>query len=537
MKKYLIGSAIIASVLVLGACSSSNLKMNGHDMSNMNGHEMSKMDDKSGNAEGDTKLDLKGLKEGKPLQIIRGPKVTLVAKVGKQKLKNGVVVPVWTFNGAAPGPEIRVKKGDKVKITLKNELPASVSIHWHGYPVPNNMDGIPGVTQDAIAPGKSFTYEFTANEVGTYWYHSHQDSVNQLDRGLYGAFVVEDNKKFDKDYTLMLDEWVSNKKEIANQLDAMTNPSSEKDGHSMDMSGDSSGGMMMNHSMNDYDVFTINGKSGNLIPELKVNKGDRVRLRLINAGYLTHKIHLHGHDFKVIATDGQTINKPNDLKNQLLAIAPGERYDIEFTANKKGGKWLIEEHGTKDAINGMKAYIAYSNDVKSNDVSNNSISLPSVDLSNYGQKGLSDLNLNTKYNLSYSMNLGTEMDGNEMKYTINGKTFPNIEPLNVKKGDLIKVTLKNTSMMDDHPMHLHGHFFKVLSKNGKAYSGAPIIKDTLNLKPGEEYVVAFKANNPGNWMFHCHDLHHAAAGMVSEVKYTDFKSIYTPNPDAGNMPE
>ncbi len=215
MKKYIIGSFIIAGTIVLGACSSSN--MNGHDMSKMNGNS----NEQNKNEE----LKLEGLKEGQPLQALKGPEINLVAKVGKQTLKNGVVVPVWTFNGAAPGPEIRVKKGEKVKVTLKNELPAPVSIHWHGYPVPNDMDGIPGVTQDAIAPGKTFTYEFIANEVGTYWYHSHQDSVNQLDRGLYGSLIVEDNEKFDKDYTLMLDEWVSDENEIVDQLNSMTNPS------------------------------------------------------------------------------------------------------------------------------------------------------------------------------------------------------------------------------------------------------------------------------------------------------------------------
>ncbi len=120
------------------------------------------------------------------------------------------------------------------------------------------------------------------------------------------------------------------------------------------------------------------------------------------------------------------------------------------------------------------------------------------------------------------MDLNTVSKGNELKYTINGKTFPDTENLNVKKGDLVKVKMVNNSKSDDHPMHLHGHFFQVLSKNGKPVQGSPIIKDSINLKPGEEYVVAFKAGNPGNWMFHCHDLHHASAGMVSEVKYEGF---------------
>ncbi|MFO6739266.1 multicopper oxidase domain-containing protein, partial [Bacillus cereus] len=125
----------------------------------------------------------------------------------------------------------------------------------------------------------------------------------------------------------------------------------------------------------------------------------------------------------------------------------------------------------------------------------------------------------------------------EMVYTINGKVFPDIDPIQVKKGDLVKVRLVNRSKMDDHPMHLHGHFFQVLSKDGKPIEGSPIVKDTLNLKPGEEYEVAFVADNPGDWMFHCHDLHHASAGMVTEVKYTDYKSDYVPNRNIPNKPE
>ncbi|MGG2066059.1 multicopper oxidase domain-containing protein [Bacillus sp. S14(2024)] len=506
----------------------------------------------------------------KPLQVIKGPEVTLVAKEGKQRLSNGVVVPVWTFNGSSPGPEIRVKKGEKVKVTLKNELSAPVSIHWHGYPVPNNMDGIPGVTQDAIEPGKSFTYEFEANVPGTYWYHSHQDSVNQLDRGLYGALVVEDtNEKYDKDYTLMLDEWVTDKKEIDKQIKEMTKKKTEKsdgdkssmnhgnmekhddmngmDHSSMDMGSNKkeSGNMegmdhgnmnMEGHNMSMYDLFTINGKSGDLIEPLKVKKGDKVRLRFINAGYLSHNIHVHGHDIKIIATDGQPINDPKVVKDEVISIAPGERYDVEFTANNPG-KWYVEDHGEGKGVKGMKAVIEYDGSKDMKDKANEKEKLPKLDMTKYGSKKLGSFTLDQQYNATYTMDLNTEMNGNGMVYTINGKTFPNIDPIQVKKGDLVKVKLVNRSKMDDHPMHLHGHFFQVLSKNGKPIEGSPIVKDTLNLKPGEEYEVAFVANNPGEWMFHCHDLHHASAGMVTEVKYKDYKSDYVPNPNIPNMPE
>ncbi|HDR4373326.1 copper oxidase [Bacillus thuringiensis serovar nigeriensis] len=546
MKRFVLTAVTVSVIFLIAACSLATNTTNDHK--NMK-------DKKTIQAETATK----------PLKIEKGPEVTLVAKEEKQKLGNGVIVPVWTFNGSSPGPEIRVKKGEKVKVTLKNELSAPVSIHWHGYPVPNNMDGIPGVTQDAVEPGKSFTYEFEANVPGTYWYHSHQDSVNQLDRGLYGALIVEDTKeKYDKDYTLMLDEWVTDKKEMNKQLKEMTkgqignkskgNENEEKNNdkngmaHSgMDMGSDQkdSGNMagmdhgnmkMEGHDMSMYDLFTINGKSGDLVVPLKVNKGEKVRLRLINAGYLSHDIHVHGHDIKVIATDGQPINDPKVIKDKVISIAPGERYDIEFTANKTG-KWYVEDHSKNKGAKGMKAVIEYDGSKEMKDKADEKEKLPKVDIMKYGTKKLGSFPLNQEYTATYNMDLNTQMNGNEMVYTINGKVFPDIDPIQVKKGDLVKVKLVNRSKMDDHPMHLHGHFFQVLSKDGKPIEGSPIVKDTLNLRPGEEYEVAFVANNPGEWMFHCHDLHHASAGMVTEVNYTDYESSYVPNPNIPNKPE
>ncbi|EKS7866363.1 copper oxidase [Bacillus cereus] len=546
MKRFVLAAVTVSVIFLIAACSVTTNTTNDHK--NMN-------DNKTLQTETATT----------PLKVEKGPEVTLIAKEEKQKLSNGVIVPVWTFNGSSPGPEIRVKKGEKVKVTLKNELSAPVSIHWHGYPVPNNMDGIPGVTQDAVEPGKSFTYEFEANVPGTYWYHSHQDSVNQLDRGLYGALIVEDTKeKYDKDYTLLLDEWVTDKEEIKKQLKEMTKgqignkskgdentkKNDEKNGmdHSgMDMGSDQkdSGNMagmdhgnmkMEGHDMSMYDLFTINGKSGDLVVPLKVNKGDKVRLRLVNAGYLSHDIHVHGHDIKVIATDGQPINNPKVIKDKVISIAPGERYDIEFTANNPG-KWYVEDHSKNKGAKGMKAVIEYDGSKEMKDKTDEKGKLAKFDMTKYGAKKLGSFTLNQEYTATYNMDLNTQMNENEMVYTINGKVFPDIDPIQVKKGDLVKVKLVNRSKMDDHPMHLHGHFFQVLSKDGKPVEGSPIVKDTLNLKPGEEYEVAFVADNPGEWMFHCHDLHHASAGMVTEVNYTDYKSDYVPNQNIPNKPE
>jgi FtsP/CotA-like multicopper oxidase with cupredoxin domain len=281
-----------------------------------------------------------------------------------------------------------------------------------------------------------------------------------------------------------------------------------------------------------YDLHTINGKSGSLVNQLPVKQG----IRLINAGYLSHQIHLHGHEFKFIDTDGQPINNPGILKDNVVNIAPGERYDIEFVANNPG-QWLIEDHGDKAGVKGMKATIAYEGAPSGSDKANETEKLAAVDMSRYGQASKANFTLDQKYTLEYTMDLNTEMKNGEMVYTINGKTFPETEPINVKKGDTVKVCLVNNSKTDDHPMHLHGHFFQVLSKNGKPLEGSPIIKDTLNLMPGEEYVVAFEANNEGNWMFHCHDLHHASAGMMTEIRYTDYKTNFVADPNAGNKPE
>ncbi|WP_141432577.1 multicopper oxidase family protein [Bacillus sp. 03113] len=534
--KLKVTALLLLLILILAACSSNQ---NG-DMKEMD-HENMKHN-KTEEKKEVTKVD--GL-QTTSTETLTGNEFTLVAKEAAHQLNDKVTVDAWTFNGSVPGSQIRVKEGEKVKIHLKNELPDPVSIHWHGIPVPNEMDGIPGVTQNAVQPGQNFTYEFTVSEPGTYMYHTHQDGVNQIDKGLYGSFVVEPKEiTYDRDYTLMLDEWMSNPVESDSSMNGMDHSSmsgmdhgnmDENKNESSDKNSDNSG-MNMGHSMDNYDIFTINGKSGDAIKPLTVKEGETVRIRLANIGFLSHKIHLHGHSFKVVAIDGQELNEPKEIKDQLLSIAPGERYDIEFTANNPG-QWYLECHGDMKGTDGMKAMIQYEGNANSKDQSNQSENLPLFSYTNYGGTKNGEFTLEQRYDVEYTMDLNTAMDGNKMVYTINDKTFPKTDNLNVKEGDLVKVKLVNNSPMDDHPMHLHGHFFQVLSKNGQPIEGSPIVKDTINLKPGDEYVVAFKADNPGDWMFHCHDLHHASAGMMNMVKYEGFQPNFTPDAKANNKPE
>lgn len=512
--------------------------------------------------QGKTEVNAKEIKKEKlqttSMSTLTGNEFTLVAQEASHQLNSKITVDAWTFNGSVPGPQIRVKEGEKVKIYFKNELPEPVSIHWHGITVPNDMDGVPGITQNAVQPGKTFTYEFRASVPGTYMYHSHQDSVNQIDKGLYGTFIVEPKEKtYDRDYTLMLDEWMSDPEASnmpMNNMDSMDhgnmNDMSDMDPSNMDgmnstdhnnmdgMNPSSSSavhGKSMAHNMKNYDVYTINRKSGDAIEPLKVKKGEKVRIRLANIGYLSHHIHLHGHKFKVVAIDGHDLNKPQEIKDQLIAIAPGERYDIEFTANNPG-KWYLEDHGNSKGSKGMKTMIQYEGYSKSKDQSNQGKNLPVFSYVNYGGAETGEFTLDQKYDVEYTMNLnGNNMDN---AWTINDQSFPNTDNINVKKGDLVKVKLISHSPTGvNHPMHLHGHYFQVLSKNGKPIEGSPIIKDTVNLESGDEYVVAFKADNPGNWMFHCHDLHHSSAGMMDLVKYEGYQSNYTVDSKANNNPE
>ena len=471
----------------------------------------------------------------------------LTAKEIQTEIADGVNLTTWTYGGTVPGTEIRVTKGDLVKVNVTNTLEVPITIHWHGYPVKSAMDGIPGYTQDAILPGQTFTYEFTANVVGTYWYHSHQESSKQVDMGLYGALIVEPKEKeqIDKDFTLILDEWMENGE------DEMSMSMSSKDTSDSSMSGIGGMNSMENTSdsamdteengSNDlelqeeqmmkelYNIYTVNGKSGDLIQPLDVSNGEVVRLRFINAGYRTHGIHIPGQIIKVVSTDGQEIKGAGEFSDEIIEIAPGERYDIEFTIDSEDD-FYIDFHDDNLYNDQMKIPVRVIGGSGAAIQEDEDVNLPTFDLLNYGTYSAGEFSLGQAYDIEQYIELNTDTKDGTLKYTINGETFDELQPITVTTDNLVKITYENKSQVD-HPMHLHGHFFQMLSKNDEPYTGAPIIKDTLLIKPGEKYVIAFKADNPGNWVYHCHELHHAAAGMMQKIVYSDYISNYTPDPD------
>ncbi len=269
----------------------------------------------------------------------------LVAKEAEVELQSGITVKAWTYNGTMPGPEIRVTEGDLVRVTLTNELPTGTTIHWHGLDVPNDMDGPAGLSQAPVEPGESFTYEFIATPSGTRWYHTHTDVSTQILLGLYGAFIVEPKgglPDLDRDYTYILTEWDT---ELTPAVALGEEPRGPRD---QTLRGGEFG----------TDYFLMNGKMHDAIPPIVVSEGDKVRIRLINAGNVPHPFHTHGHSFKIVATDGNPVPKAAQLTKDTVLVAPGERYDIEFVADNPG-VWMVHCHIENHADNGMMTVIQY----------------------------------------------------------------------------------------------------------------------------------------------------------------------------------
>ncbi|MBN8590582.1 MAG: multicopper oxidase domain-containing protein [Anaerolineae bacterium] len=241
-----------------------------------------------------------------------------------------VTVTAWTYNGTVPGPMIRVTEGDRVRINFTNTLPEPTTLHFHGLNVPNAMDGVPGVTQEAVQPGETFVYEFEAQPVGTFMYHSHFDSDVQVSIGLYAPFIIDPAQAEapvpDVDVTLMLSEW--------RVVDGVTYPA-------MPMAG------------SDPNYFTINGRAFPSTESITVQRGERVRLRLIGIGQFIHPMHLHGMPFEVVAIDGYPVPEGARQLRDTLSVAPGERYDVEFVATE-AGTWMfhchILHHVTNDGV-------------------------------------------------------------------------------------------------------------------------------------------------------------------------------------------
>ncbi|TDF91306.1 multicopper oxidase family protein [Paenibacillus piri] len=428
--------------------------------------------------------DLVGPQTGVP-----DKKFTLTALKKTIQLNSGSTIDAWTYNGQSPGPELRVNQGDLVEVTLVNkDIDEGVTIHWHGQDVPNGEDGVSGLTQDAVMPGQAFTYRFHANQVGSYWYHSHQQSSEQVQKGLFGAFIVEPKESLQsetQDIVVMTHRWNDTNESAADLLD------------------------------------TLEGR--------KIAPGSPLRFRLINTDNKPTSFFLSGVKFKVSAIDGTDLNAPADLENARLEVAAGGRYDVTF---------IMPEQPVLLSIGSSANHILLSAD--GNGATPEVVKGPVLDPLLYGSPKTTPFGLDSRFDREFVMVIDNKLGFFDGKFgrlhTFNGEVFPNTPMFMVKEGDLVKTTFVNRSFVP-HPMHLHGHKMLVLSRNGKTASGSPWWTDTLNVNPGEIYEVAFRADNPGIWMDHCHNLIHAAEGMTLHLAYEGVTTPFEVGHATINKPE
>jgi FtsP/CotA-like multicopper oxidase with cupredoxin domain len=450
----------------------------------------------------------------------------LTAASATLELKAGLEVPVWAYNGTVPGPELRVKVGDLVRVQFTNNLPAGTTIHWHGLSVPNGQDGVAGVTQDIVPSGGSASYAFVATTAGTYWYHSHQDSAAQEDRGLYGALIVEPRDGTPAptlDQTLIYDEW------SLGSAQATPPP------------GDDA-------TMVSYGTYSVNGRTGDGIQPIRFQPGMTVRLRFINAGFLTHYIHVHGVSFRIVASDGHELvgGPPTE---QAVAIGAGERIDVEFTAPASAVWVQAHDPSAPAAQIGVHLLPVGSPMPPQMPGQNESVSGQVLDLLNYPARAEAPIwpargKANKSFTLTLNETMGAMPDqrfgmpgmaGMGTQYMINGKSFPNTQQLEVTQADLVSLTIVNRGRLE-HPIHLHGGAFQILAVDGQPVQ-SQLVKDTVLVDPGRSITIGFRADNPGWWMLHCHELHHASGGMDALVYYSGSGRLATLGGRYQNSPE
>lgn len=417
-------------------------------------------------------------------------KFTLNATVGEIEVAPGKTVETWLYNDQYPGPELRVEEGDRVQVTIKNDLDAETTVHWHGMTLSgaNGMDGVPGLTQDPIAPGDEFTYEFDAAPTGTHWYHSHVGL--QLDRGLLGPLIVEEadpHVEYDRERTLILDEYLTGEPRVESE------------------SG-SGGGMMGGlPGAPPYEGTLINGRLPDSPSTVTVEEGDRVRLRFVNAGAATtYRVAIAGHDVEITHTDGPAV-EPVTVDG--FDIGMGERFDAVIEADDPG-IWAIQARPLDNETPAGRALIQYEGENGD----------PNAEIS--GSRLLDYDDLRAVRNLDQytgspdrivdlRLSPGGGMMGGDEEWTIDGEAYPETDPVAIAEDEHIRVRMTNHSPMR-HPMHLHGHHFRV----------GDMLKDTV-IVPGHMGQVEFDviADNPGDWFFHCHHLYHMETGMARVFEY------------------
>ena len=419
---------------------------------------------------------------------------------------DGTKTDVWSYNGRVPGPEIRVRQGERLRVAVRNGLTEETTVHWHGLRVPNAMDGVPHLTQKPIAPGETFVYEFEAPDAGTYWYHPHQRSSEQVGRGLYGPLIIEEPNppKVDRDVTWVLDDWrLLKNAQISNDF-----------GNRHDMS----------HAGRIGNTVTVNGR---ITDVFDARAGERIRLRLINAANArVFGLEFEGHSPWVVAYDGQPV-EPHRVTGRL-DIGPAMRIDLILDLTGSPG----DAFAVRDTFYRRLQYrlldLVYGPSRLREKPMGEVAALPANTMPE------PDLTSAERHEIAFGGGMmggmsmarmgGREVGMMEMMqsgkaWTVNGvvATGHVMDPiLTLERNRSYVLALDNRTAWY-HPIHLHGHSFRVISRNGQPTRHKEW-QDTVLMAPREQVEIAFVADNPGGWMFHCHILEHQAGGMMGVIQ-------------------
>jgi FtsP/CotA-like multicopper oxidase with cupredoxin domain len=427
---------------------------------------------------------------------------------------------VWTYDGTVPGPELRVRQGERVRVVVNNKLSEDTTVHWHGIRLPNAMDGVPGLTQPPIRPGDSFAYEFTPPDAGTFWYHPHADTLQQLGHGLAGALIIEERESVpvDRDLLWVIEDW---------RLD--------DDGRIAAGFGNRMEAGMSGRIGN---TVSINGRHRDRV---SVRTGERARLRIVNAA-LARIIRLGfvGHRPTVLAYDGQPCD-PHPPENGRLVLGPAMRADliIDMDGNPARTYSVIDDFYRDLAYELVDLAYSPAKPTREQPPQGSPAlpanPLPEPDLTaaerheialQGGMMGGMGMGGTGMMGRGGMMGSGRMMGGMGMMggatWAMNGMSMtgdgqPDMPPLlTLKRGQSCLLMLRNETAWW-HPMHLHGHSFRVISRNGKP-NPLREWRDTILVPPRESADIAFVADNPGDWMFHCHVSDHQEAGMMSVIR-------------------
>ena len=405
--------------------------------------------------------------------------------------------PIWGYDGRVPGPTIRVRQGERVVRRFVNGLPQPSTVHWHGIRIDNSMDGTPELTQPVVQPGGEFLYDFAPPDAGTYWYHSHHRTFEQLARGLYGVLVVEehDAPEVDREEVLVLDDWrLADDAILHDSFDALHDWS---------------------HAGRIGNWITVNGESA---WSREASRHERLRLRLVNAAnariFSLALKHLEGW---VVALDGQPLPAPQAAGP--LVLAPGQRADliVDVVAGEGEEAFLAYRGREQDfalAVFTIRGRLREARLPDPEPLPPN----PVPTLGDLAQARRETLRMDggamggmRQAMLGGRMLGARDLAGQGKVWAFNGLAeMPDAPLLTALRGETVRLAMVNDTAWP-HAMHLHGHHFRAIASDGAA---GPM-RDTLLVDRGETAEIAFVADNPGDWMLHCHMPGHSISGMMT----------------------